>query len=152
LDAMALPEVAAAHSLSLLFNSQRINRLAQQQARSDAFYGLDALLAQTYQQVFEQKTASGMAGKISQRVQLLTAKQFADLVASNEVAPEVQAQLRYYLAKLAKSYQQESMLGSVSVGNSAFKQYLSEQISHFLENGEWPANFKVLPMPPGSPI
>jgi hypothetical protein len=149
---MALPEVAAAHTLSLLFNSQRINRLAQQQARSDAFYGLDALLAQTYQQVFEQKIASGMAGKISQRVQLLTAKQFADLVASNEVAPEVQAQLRYYLAKLAKSYQQESMLGSASVGNSAFKQYLSEQISHFLESGEWPANFKVLPMPPGSPI
>ncbi|QWV04134.1 zinc-dependent metalloprotease [Pseudoalteromonas shioyasakiensis] len=152
LDAMALPEVAAAHSLSLLFNSQRINRLAQQQARSDAFYGLDALLAQTYQQIFEQQVASGMAGKISQRVQLLTAKQFADLVASNEVAPEVQAQLRYYLAKLAKSYQQESMLGSVSVGNSAFKQYLSEQISLFLESGEWPANFKVLPMPPGSPI
>ena len=57
---MALPEVAAAHSLSLLFNSQRINRLAQQQARSDAFYGLDALLAQTYQQVFEQKIASGI--------------------------------------------------------------------------------------------
>ena len=77
---------------------------------------------------------------------VVTAKQFADLVASNEVAPEVQAQLRYYLAKLAKSYQQESMLGSASVGNSAFKQYLSEQISLFLENGEWPANFKVLPM------
>ena len=121
-------------------------------ARSDAFYSLDSLLAQTYQQIFEQKVAQGMAGKINQRVQLLTAKQFADLVTSDKVAPEVQAQFRYYLAKLAKSYQQESMLGSASVGDSAFKQYLSEQISHFLTSGEWPANFKVLPMPPGSPI
>ncbi|WP_065978135.1 zinc-dependent metalloprotease [Pseudoalteromonas lipolytica] len=152
LDAMALPEVAATHSLSLLFNSQRVNRLAQQHARSDAFYGLDALIAQTYQQIFEQKMGDGLAGKITQRVQLLTAKQFADLVASDEVDPEVQAQFRYYLAKLAKSYQQESMLGSASVGNSAFKQFLSEQVSQFLDTGKWPDNFKALPMPPGSPI
>ena len=152
LDAMALPEVAAQHSLSLLLNSQRLNRLAQQQARSEAFFSLDELLAQLYEQVFKAQGASAMEQKITQRVQLLTAKQFADLVASDRVAPEVQAQLRYYLVKLSDEYQQTSLLSSVSVGESAFKQYLAEQVKQFLVNGDWPSNFKVLPIPPGSPI
>lgn len=152
LDAMALPEVAAQHSLSLLLNSQRLNRLAQQQVRSDAFFSLDELLAKVYQQVFLIQSKKGMAGKIDQRVQLLTAKQFADLVASDKVAPEVQAQLRYYLVKLNKVYQQDSLLSSASVGDSAFKQYLADQVSQFLKTGQWPENFKALPIPPGSPI
>ena len=152
LDAMALPEVAAQHSLALLLNSQRLNRLAQQQARSDAFFSLDELLAKVYQQVFLIQSKKGMAGKITQRVQLLTAKQFADLVASDKVAPEVQAQLRYYLVKLSKAYQQESLLSSADVGESAFKQYLADQIKQFLATGNWPTNFTALPIPPGSPI
>ncbi|BDF93168.1 periplasmic metalloprotease [Pseudoalteromonas sp. KAN5] len=152
LDAMALPEVSAQHSLSLLLNAQRLNRLAQQQARSEAFFSLDELLAQLYEQVFKVQTTTTMAQKIAQRVQLLTAKQFADLIASDKVEPEVQAQLRYYLVKLSEEYQQRSLLGSVDVGESAFKQYLVEQINQFLINGAWPMNFKVLPIPPGSPI
>ncbi|WP_404341204.1 zinc-dependent metalloprotease [Pseudoalteromonas mariniglutinosa] len=153
LDAMALPEVAAQHSLSLLLNSQRLNRLAQQQARSSAFFSLDELLAQLYKQVFLTKANNGdMLDKVKQRVQLLTAKQFADLVASDTLAPEVQAQLHYYLLKLSKEYQQSSLLSSVSVGESAFKQYLADHIKQFLKTGQWPANFKVLPIPPGSPI
>ncbi|MFY8327720.1 zinc-dependent metalloprotease [Pseudoalteromonas sp. ZZD1] len=152
LDAMALPEVAAQHSLSLMLNGQRLNRLAQQQARSNAFFSLDEMLAQVYEQVFTASNETPMAAKINQRVQLLTAKQFADLVASNSVAPEVQAQLRYYLVKLSKDFQQGSLLSSVSIGESAFKQYLAEQVKLFLASGQWPDNFKVLPIPPGSPI
>ncbi|MGO2168232.1 zinc-dependent metalloprotease [Pseudoalteromonas sp.] len=152
LDAMALPEVAAQHSLSLLLNPERLNRLAQQQARSKAFFSLDSLLKQLYTQTFEQKSSTGMTGKVIQRVQLLTAKQMADLVASNKLAPEVQAQLSYYLSKLVQDYQQESFLSDISVGDSAFKQYLADQVQLFIDNGKWPENFKVLPIPPGSPI
>ncbi|MGS0536663.1 zinc-dependent metalloprotease [Pseudoalteromonas sp. SaAl2] len=152
LDAMALPEVAAQHSLSLMLNSQRLNRLAQQQARSNAFFSLDEMLAQVYEQVFTTSNETPMAAKINQRVQLLTAKQFADLVASDNVAPEVQAQLRYYLVKLSKDFQQGSLLSSVNIGESAFKQYLAEQVKLFLSSGQWPDNFKALPIPPGSPI
>jgi hypothetical protein len=44
------------------------------------------------------------------------------------------------------------MLSNTSVGESAFKQYLAEQIKQFLKVGKWPENFSGLPMPPGSPI
>ena len=93
-----------------------------------------------------------MKGKITQRVQFLTAKNMADLVTSDKVSPEVQAQLRFYLVKLSKEYNQNSMLSNTSVGESAFKQYLAEQIKQFLKVGKWPENFSALPMPPGSPI
>ncbi|MGO2563280.1 MAG: zinc-dependent metalloprotease, partial [Pseudoalteromonas nigrifaciens] len=67
LDAMALPEVAVQHSLSLLLNAQRLNRLAQQQARSDDFYSLDELLLQLYKQVFVALPSNNMVAKITQR-------------------------------------------------------------------------------------
>jgi len=152
LDAMALPEVAAQHSLSLLLNPQRLNRLAQQQVRNSNFYSLDELLEQLYSQVFNVSSPNTMKGKITQRVQFLTAKNMADLVTSDKVSPEVQAQLRFYLVKLSKEYNQNSMLSNTSVGESAFKQYLAEQIKQFLKVGKWPENFSALPMPPGSPI
>ena len=152
LDAMALPEVAVQHSLSLLLNPQRLNRLAQQQARNNQFYSLDALLKQLYSHVYNVSSPDTMKGKITQRIQFLTAKTFADLVANNNVSPEVQAQLRYYLVKLSDDFNQNTMLSNTSIGESAFKQYLAVQVKHFLANGEWPNNFKVLPIPPGSPI
>ncbi|KPZ56900.1 zinc-dependent metalloprotease [Pseudoalteromonas sp. P1-25] len=152
LDAMALPEVAAQHSLSLLLNPQRLNRLAQQQVRNYNFYSLDELLEQLYSHVFNVSSPNTMKGKVTQRVQFLTAKNIADLVASDKVSPEVQAQLRYYLVKLSDEYNQNSMLSNTSVGESAFKQYLAEQIKQFLKAGKWPENFTNLPIPPGSPI
>lgn len=152
LDAMALPEVAAQHSLSLLLNPQRLNRLAQQQARNIQFYSLDELLEQLYSQVFNVSAPNTMKGKITQRVQFLTAKTMADLVASDKVSPEVQAQLRYYLVTLSEDFNQNSMLSHTSSGESAFKQYLVEQTKLFLKEGKWPKNFTDLPIPPGSPI
>ncbi|BED90287.1 periplasmic metalloprotease [Pseudoalteromonas sp. MM1] len=152
LDAMALPEVAVQHSLSLLLNPQRLNRLAQQQVRNYNFYSLDELLEQLYRHVFKVSSPNTMKGKITQRVQFITAKNMADLVSSDKVSPEVQAQLRYYLVKLSNDYNQNSMLSNTSVGESAFKQYLAEQIKQFLKVGKWPENFTNLPMPPGSPI
>jgi hypothetical protein len=152
LDAMALPEVAMQHSLSLLLNPQRLNRLAQQQARSNAFYSLDTLLKQLYKHVFNVSSPDTMVGKITQRLQFLTAKTLADLVANDSVSPEVQAQLRYYLTKLKDDFNQNSLLSHTSIGESAFKQYLAEHVKQFLAKGKWPSHFKVLPIPPGSPI
>jgi hypothetical protein len=149
---MALPEVAMQHSLSLLLNPQRLNRLAQQQARSNAFYSLDTLLKQLYKHVFNVSSPDTMVGKITQRLQFLTAKTLADLVANDSVSPEVQAQLRYYLTKLKDDFNQNSLLSHTSIGESAFKQYLAEHVKQFLAKGKWPSHFKVLPIPPGSPI
>ncbi|QPB81915.1 DUF5117 domain-containing protein [Pseudoalteromonas rubra] len=151
LDAMALPEVAAQHTLSLLLNPQRLNRLAQQGARNHANLNSDDLLNTVYQHVFQPKAESGMATKLAQRVQFLTAYRLAELGSSDKLAPEVQAQLRYYLSQLVEQYSDDSLFGGSSKAD-AFDTYLADLVAQYLESGQWPQGFKALPMPPGSPI
>ncbi len=152
LDAMALPEVAANHSLGLLLHPQRVNRLAQQGARSSEAYSLDSLLATMVERIFDNEHANAMEAKVQHRVQWLTAQHFATLISSEKVAPEVQAQFKFYLKRVADDYRQNKLLGSVSSGESAFKQHLADAINQFLETGNWQQSFKPLPLPPGSPI
>ncbi|MFY8273575.1 zinc-dependent metalloprotease [Pseudoalteromonas sp. SSDWG2] len=152
LDALALPEVAANHTLTLLLHPQRVNRLAQQGARSSSAYSLDALLDTVVERIFDNEHANDMEAKVQHRIQWLTAQHFAQLVASDKVAPEVQAQFKFYLQRVASDYRQNKLLGSVSSGESAFKQHLADAINQFLETGQWTQSFKPLPMPPGSPI
>ena len=151
-DAMALPEVSANHTLKLLFNSQRLNRISQQGARSPSAFSLDDLLSQTYDHVFNNKEQRAMGKKLAQRVQFLTAKKLADLSISDQVDPEVQAQLRFYLTQLVGDYTQSGLFNDVSKGESAFRQFLSEQVQYFLVSGQWPVNYKAIKTPPGSPI
>jgi hypothetical protein len=151
-DAMALPEVSVNHTLKLLLNSQRLNRIAQQGARSSSLMSLDDLLSQTYNQVFLNEEQRPMAVKLAQRVQFLTAKKMADLSISEQVDPEVQAQLRFYLTQLVEEFTQSGLFSNVSKGESAFKQFLSDQVQFFLVSGQWPDNYKAIKTPPGSPI
>ncbi|MDP4983736.1 zinc-dependent metalloprotease [Pseudoalteromonas tunicata] len=143
LDAMALPEVAAQHSLNLLLNSQRLNRLQQQKMRDSQQLGVRDVIFPLSEQVFFADTNTGAAAKIQQRVQVLTASLMAKQSISAAVAPEVQAELTSQLKFIAKKYQRSS---------DVFSQYLADEISFFLSNGEWSKRFNALPMPPGSPI
>ncbi|MFC3034438.1 zinc-dependent metalloprotease [Pseudoalteromonas fenneropenaei] len=151
-DAMALPEVAAQQTLNLLLNPERLNRLAQQKARDAKNLGLDTVLLRTYQHIFDSESQSGLALAIQQRVQLLAAKQFADLSISDKVAPEAQAQLHRFLRQLAVMPEGASLFESNKADKAAFRVYLAEQVRAFLNEGKWPSGFKALPLPPGSPI
>lgn len=151
LDAMALPEVAAQHSLDLLLHPQRLNRLAQQHARDPESFGTQALLDSMYTRVFEQSESAGMRQKLKQRVQYLSAVKLVTLSQSDKVAPEVQAQLKFYLAKIANAFSHSSVFNDVSF-DKAFRHMLAEQINQYLRSGEWSGHFKRLDMPPGSPI
>ncbi|TMP74406.1 peptidase, partial [Pseudoalteromonas ruthenica] len=96
-----------------------------QGARSPSALSLDDLLSQTYDHIFNNKEQLAMGKKLAQRVQFLTAKKLADLSISEQVDPEVQAQLRFYLTQLVEEYTQSGLFNDVSKGESAFKQFLS---------------------------
>ncbi|MEI5640452.1 MULTISPECIES: zinc-dependent metalloprotease [unclassified Pseudoalteromonas] len=151
LDAMALPEVATAHSLNLLLNPQRLNRLAQQHARNQQHLGTTDLLNEVYKQVFKVSKADGITRKLSQRVQYLTVNKLVALSQETQLAPELQAEARYYLAQVAKDFNQASVFSDVEL-SGAFEHMLAEKISQYLATGEWSGSFKPLAMPPGSPI
>ncbi|ESP91682.1 zinc-dependent metalloprotease [Pseudoalteromonas luteoviolacea] len=151
LDAMALPEMASQHTLQLLLNAERLNRVAQQHARNNRFLGSDEIFTQIHKQVFKANPKSPMAKKLNDRVQYLTAYRMANLSSSDKVAPEVQAQLRYYLRQIAADATEQSLFSSPTKAQ-AFELFLGEHIQHFLKEGKWPANYAPLSMPPGSPI
>ncbi|CAM4081397.1 zinc-dependent metalloprotease [Pseudoalteromonas byunsanensis] len=151
LDAMALPEVAANHSLNLLLNAERLNRLAQHKARDAKHLGVEQVMNALYHKVFEANASTGMAQKLVQRVQYLTAVRMAQLASSDKVEPEVQAQLRFQLMRVAKQFDQQSLFSNVSE-ETAYRHELARQVNVFLESGKWPEGFKALKMPPGSPI
>ncbi|WP_063381535.1 zinc-dependent metalloprotease [Pseudoalteromonas luteoviolacea] len=151
LDAMALPEMASSHTLDLLLNAERLNRVAQQYARNTKYLGSNELLTKLHKTVFKSTASAPMAKKLNERVQYLTAYRMATLSASSKVDPEVQAQLRYYLQQVADEYTEQSMFSSTDI-SKAFEQYLGEHIQYFLKRGKWPESFKPLSMPPGSPI
>ena len=143
LDAMALPEVAAQHSLALLLHSDRLNRLQQQKMRDDQQLGVRDVLFSLAEQVFFADKEQGMAGKVQQRVQMLTAVSLAKQSMNPAVAPEVQAELVSQLKFIAKKYHQS---------RDVFAQYLADEIKLFLTTGAWSTRFTPLAMPPGSPI
>lgn len=152
LDAMALPEVAINHSLGLLFNPERVNRLVQQKARDVKNLGLETVLMRTYQQVFESPEPTGMQLLLNQRVQLLTAKQFAELSVNDKVSPEAQAMFKRFVRKLSELPEDAPLFESNKMSKTTFRVYLAEQIRWFEKHGKWSEGFKALPLPPGSPI
>ncbi|SFD02172.1 zinc-dependent metalloprotease [Pseudoalteromonas denitrificans] len=152
LDALALAEASVNHSLKSLLNSQRLNRLNQQGMRSTVNLNLADLLFSLNETVFEVYPEKNLKLLVQQRVQFLMVKAIADKAGNKEVEPEVQAQLRFYLTKLASNLSDISFWQNKSAANNQFKVYLSQQIKRYLNTGKWPSDFKALDMPPGSPI
>jgi len=152
LDAMALAETSINHSLKLLLNSQRLNRLNQQGARSVNNLNLDDLMTALNNTVFEHNQNTGLAALVEKRLSYLTIKAIADKAVDNKVEPEVQAQLKFYLVNLANDLGEVSFWQNKSAADNQFKVYLSQQIKTYLNTGKWPTDFKALAMPPGSPI
>ena len=152
LDAMALAETSINHSLKQLLNSQRLNRLNQQGARSANNLNLDDLISALNKAVFEKNQDSGLTALVAKRISYLTVKAIADKAADTNVEPEVQAQLKFYLVNLADELGEVSFWQNKSAADNQFKVYLSQQIKTYLNTGEWSKDFKALAMPPGSPI
>ncbi len=152
LDAMALAETSINHSLKQLLNSQRLNRLNQQGARSANNLNLDDLISALNKAVFEKNQGSGLTALVAKRISYLTVKAIADKAADTNVEPEVQAQLKFYLVNLADELGEVSFWQNKSAADNQFKVYLSQQIKTYLNTGEWSKDFKALAMPPGSPI
>jgi hypothetical protein len=142
-DPMALPEVSATHSLSLLLNSERLNRLHQQSLRNANLLSARDVLIQLAQQVYSDAPKAGLERQIHQRIQLITSKMLFEQLHSAQVEPEVQAEIYSQLQYQLKHFKRSS---------DVFERFLANSLSQAFANGQWPANFKQLKMPPGSPI
>lgn len=144
-DPVTMAESSAHHTLRLLLNPERMNRLGWQQ-RLGEVTGPAGVLRELVQQVLEPVATD--AGPIGQRVAYLTLYKLTSLQQAAQLAPEVRAAVESVLADARQWLQQAQEHGAAP----GYLAYLQRRLEHFETEGQWPDAYRPAEMPPGSPI
>lgn len=147
-DPISAAESAAAFALDLLLQAERLNRLAYQSSVVDDIPSVRELVQAIFTEHFyKQKQAEN---NLTQRLQLVALQKVIESVKSESSAPEVKLSVMGELAELQDWLEDsnEWWVGEDEMHYEALERYLT----HYLESGEWLLEFKIKPLPPGSPI
>lgn len=145
-DALGVAETAAKHTLSLLLNPERANRLIEHHARNNQYPALSHVLGQLWENTWEKTHQDEYLQAVQQGINWISLHQMMSLATDKKSSPQVSATVQGFLKskqkRLAKSRK-----------NKAFNQAAVNEIKRFFEN---PEGFKTKsseqPIPPGSPI
>lgn len=141
-DTVSMAASAADHSLSLMLNSQRLNRLAQQHADNDRVPSPAGLMTAVFNTVFSD-WKNAKQDPVQQRLLATAINAEVRAVKNSGLAAETRLVMR---AELAKQQRKLAKADSVLI------QQLAEDVDKFLNEGEWPEQYEPEPLPPGSPI
>ena len=151
-DPVTMAEASANHTLTMLLNPQRLNRLNWQAQRDEDLPTPYALTKALFNTTLHENT---LHEPIAQRVLYLTSFQLVNTMFDSATAPEVRSQLAAALSELRSDLQQSSnrRARQAELQRTAhFRNHLARLIAQALEDGEWPEQFQPVAMPPGSPI
>lgn len=141
-DMLAAAEVAADHSLSLLLNPARINRLAEQHSRNTDIMSVKQLLAQLNKATWRQSHKNAKAQLLQDSINWVALQNTLALASDKNLAAPVKAQVHAHLKQLHKQLKKGSDMNKLAYND----------ISRYFK-GEWQADKNSTPaIPPGSPI
>lgn len=139
-DPITAAESAAAYSMAILLNPERLNRLSYQHKLNKDIPSPDNVV----NGVFDSLVKNDDRGPLSERIRYVALSVFFDTLNSDVLSPEVEvamhAALMDYQAFLEKQRR------------SAQAKVLLKHIDHFWQHGTWPLSIAIIPLPPGSPI
>ena len=142
-DTISAAESAAGYSLSLLLKSERLNRISQQKSQlkgaPDIAYLLNELFKQTIKNGIEKDYP-----QLNKRVNYLVLDQVVKAMQQKNLAPEVRGEIEIQLIDLHKWLKNK--------GRNAHNEIMARQLEQYWRVGEWKSQFKLMPLPPGSPI
>lgn len=141
-DPISAAEGAAAFSLSLLLHPERLNRLAYQHSQQASIPGVDDLIRKVFSVHFYRQPEP--SDNLVARLQLVALQSVMQALLNDATAPEVKLAITAEVMTLTEWLEDEDKVP----GYRALEHYLD----HFLDSGEWQMDFKVTPLPPGSPI
>lgn len=149
-DPLVAAENAATHTLRLLLNSERANRLVMNHSRDANQLGLtealDALLKSTWQS----KQQDGYAGEVQRTVNLLALRHIMNLAVQGNAADQTRAEAMASIMKLKKDLAGNRQ--GMDDAWSAHRAYALTMINQWMAN---PEPFELpgpAAIPPGSPI
>jgi hypothetical protein len=151
LDPVAMAEVAADHSASLLFNSQRAARLLNQSARHSSYLSLEEMIDRVLKQTLLGERKAGYHGAIQRGINMAVLRNFLGLAADENASPDVQAVSRLMAEQLGERLAMRTLSTDELIWKAHYRQG-AKMISDFLEQ---PGSFSAPPapyIPPGAPI
>lgn len=149
-DPIALAASSANHSLSLLLNHQRLNRLAQQNAFDMRQLGVSKYLAEITNQAFKIPAAAAQGLLVQQRVAALYVEKLMALLQAETTSIEVKSAILAEISNIA-GYLDQAIIDGTS-GHVNFYQLVNHHLSWYLEHRKWLPLITPTKMPPGSPI
>ncbi len=141
-DPVSMASSVANHSLQLMLNPQRLNRLAQQHNADANVPSPAQLSSQIFKQVFNDWNENN-ANPLHQRLLATAVNALIKTVQRAELAPE---------SRLPMMSEIQRMKDTLAASNNNFAKQLAADIDGFIEDGEWPKNYEPEALPPGSPI
>ena len=141
-DPISAAESAAAFSLELLLHPERLNRLAYQHSRQTSIPGVDDLIRKIFSVHFYRQPEP--SDNLVARLQMVALQSVMSSLQNHPTSPEVKLAITAELMTLTEWLEDEDEVP----GYRALEHYLD----HYLETGDWQMDFKVMPLPPGSPI
>ncbi|MFT5162569.1 MAG: hypothetical protein ACI9FJ_001146 [Alteromonadaceae bacterium] len=149
-DPLAISEVAARHTISALLNSQRLHRMQEQASRVKKGLSVEQMVEQLFERTIKAKPQTGLASQIQQRVSFVAIELVMQQIQSDNIGPQVRAALYNEVMAL------QTWLGNAAKKSKnphhAMYRLLKQQLTWFEQSGQWQSHFKLLDLPPGSPI
>jgi hypothetical protein len=142
-DPISAAESAAGYSLNLLLKAERLNRIAQQKERLKGVPDVAYLLTELFKRTIKEGIDKDYP-ELSKRVNYLVLDQVVTAMQQEMLAPEVRGEIEIQLIDLHKWLK--------SKGRNAHNEVMSRQLEQYWRLGEWKSQFKLKPLPPGSPI
>ncbi|MFT6899642.1 MAG: hypothetical protein ACJA13_004083 [Paraglaciecola sp.] len=141
-DPVSAAGSAAGYSLSLLLKPQRLNRVAQQKARSDDMPGVGGAITRLFEQTLKQGYKS--KSQLGLRVDYLVVDSVVRSLSQPLLGPEVRGEIQLQLIEL------QDWL--IKKGRQPHHQIIARQLTLYWQTGQWHSAFTLEPLPPGSPI
>ncbi|WJG11269.1 zinc-dependent metalloprotease [Aliiglaciecola sp. LCG003] len=142
-DPVSAAEAGVGHSLSLLLQTQRLNRLASRPINSKEQLSVSSLLQQIVTNTIQKKQGH-LGQEIKRRIDYVVLNSIIKAMHNAELAPEVRGELLSQITIV------HAWLGKHR--RDPHFRAMEQQLSWFLQTGEWRGEFEIKEMPPGSPI
>ena len=144
-DPMELASASIGHSLKGLFDTARLNRIAQQASLNNTPWTLTEYLTQIIETTVKAPLNNDMSGIVQKRVAGLTIEMLMQSLLSEQLSIEAKADVYTALADLSE------WLSSYSRSDSFYK-LASHHLAWYFEHRKWLPLVTITKMPPGSPI
>lgn len=141
-DPISAAESAAGHTLKLLLVAQRLNRIAEQHDRDNKLPGVDKVLEVLFSETIQARSSN--QNQLAQRINYLVLDTVVSSVSQEAMAPEVRGEIQAKLVDLHRWLKNKK--------RDSHSQNMGKQLDLYWQTGAWESQFKLRPLPPGSPI